>query len=237
MKFFDFPYLVFSAITALVWGLFYALRPDLRPKIWFSSLVACVLGVTEICFVPAYWEPAFPRIQLFRDQLYLESLLFSFFLGGVASVFYEVGLRVPSLDAGRVTGRVLFSLPGVFFLYPLIPQVSVMYFCIGSLLACAYLVYRIDRRLGKPMLVNGLLLFVYALVVYLLLWHFYPSVRVSYKYHALSGINIWGIPVEELLFFFSFGTIWCLFYGLIGNGRARQFFPAFYSKSYSYAAR
>jgi hypothetical protein len=230
MRFFEYPYLIFAIVNGILWGLFYFLRPDLRKKMWLSSIVGGILGLTELIFVPRYWSPRFPVIPLVRSDLYLESLLFSFFFGGVGALFYQVLFGKPLLGAGRVPGKVLFALPAVFFLYPLFPQLNVMHFCIASSLACGSLIVSRDRKLAVPMLLNGLLLLGYAFGIYHIFWDRYPLVAQSFNENTLSGIRLRGIPVEELLFFFSIGVVWCLFYELLGNGRLRKRLGVFYPK-------
>jgi len=53
------------------------------------SLLTAPLGLTEPFFVPAYWLP-FTLFDLARQTRFdLESLLFSFAVGGTGAILYE----------------------------------------------------------------------------------------------------------------------------------------------------
>jgi hypothetical protein len=74
-------YLIGVVVYGLIWIVFFLMRKDLRRKLLLSSLVCAPLGVSEILFIPEYWIPKFKTIPL-GDELFLESLLFCFVLGG-----------------------------------------------------------------------------------------------------------------------------------------------------------
>ena len=82
-------YLIGSGLYFIVWLFCFIKRKDLRKKIFFMSLWAGFLGISEKAFIPAYWVPQFKTIPLY-GEIFLESILFSFFLGGVVAVFYQV---------------------------------------------------------------------------------------------------------------------------------------------------
>ena len=59
---------------------------DLR-EFWWASFTCCLLGVTEPLYVPEYWDP--PSILKFY-RWDLESFIFCFAIGGIASVLTEL---------------------------------------------------------------------------------------------------------------------------------------------------
>ena len=86
---YDYAYLIGSLLLLVVWfGLFLA-KPKLRKKMLWVSGLTTTLGLTEPIFIPKYWAP----LTLFdwgrRYHLDIESFIFSFAVGGIASIVYE----------------------------------------------------------------------------------------------------------------------------------------------------
>jgi len=55
-------YLIGTGVYALIWAIFFIIRKDLRRKIFFTSLFAAPLGLSELLFIPDYWMPQFQTI-------------------------------------------------------------------------------------------------------------------------------------------------------------------------------
>src|SRR3989344_1148023 len=86
---FSYAYLTVSTFLLFVWLFLYWRNPNSRKKIVVISLLTAPLGLTEPIFVPSYWLP-FTLFDLARLTGFdLESLLFSFAVGGIAAVLYE----------------------------------------------------------------------------------------------------------------------------------------------------
>lgn len=68
-------YLIGTDIFTLIWIILFFIRKDLRRKMFFTSLFAAPLGISEILFIPDYWIPQFQTIPIFKE-LFLESILF-----------------------------------------------------------------------------------------------------------------------------------------------------------------
>jgi|APSaa5957512622_1039677.scaffolds.fasta_scaffold30928_2 hypothetical protein len=221
-------YLIGSGIVAIFWLVFYIIRTDLRKKILLTSIIGGILGFTEIFFVPNYWNPQFQVIKIF-DNLFLGSLFFAFFLPGFSSVLYQIIFKEPLFKAQKIKSKLLLIPPVIFLLYLFIPQINVMAFSFGSMFIGALLFYLSDKRLGKPILLNGIITFVFFLIMYMIFWQLFPSLIASYNYEVLSGINIIGIPIEELLFFFAIGTNFCLIYEILSNSKHTKYLKYFYN--------
>ncbi len=63
------------------------------------SLATSLLGLTEPLFVPAYWSPPSLFNLAARTGFDIESLIFSFGIGGIAAVFYN---RIFNVSENRV---------------------------------------------------------------------------------------------------------------------------------------
>lgn len=221
-------YLIGSVIVAFFWFIFFIFRADLRKKILFTSIIGGILGFSEMFFVPNYWNPQFKVIRIF-DNLYLGSLIFAFFLAGFSSVFYQFVFKKPFFKAQKIKPKWLLIAPAIFFLHLVITQINIMFFSFAGLFTGAFAFYLSDKKLGKPILINGLLTFGFFTIEYMFLWKFFPSLVASYNYKALSGINIFGIPIEELLFFFAIGTNFSLVYEILSNCKYKKYLRYFYT--------
>lgn len=220
-------YLIGSGIVAIFWFIFYALRADLRKKILLTSIIGGVSGVTEIFFVPVYWNPQFQVIKIL-DALFLDSFIFAFFLAGFSSVIYQVLFRKSIFTIKKIRLELLFIAPIIFLLHPLFPKISVMVFSFGSMFFGAFLFYITEKKFGKEILVNGLLTFIFFMIMYFIFWQTFLSLVVSYNYGNLSGINIVGIPIEELLFFFAVGSYFCMVYEILKKSSLKKHLGYFY---------
>src|SRR5581483_12096076 len=85
-----YAYLALSSALLVAWLMLFAVRADLRREMAGVSVGTMFLGLTEPLFVPEYWNP--PTLgDLARTTGFdLESLLFSFAIGGIVFAAYHV---------------------------------------------------------------------------------------------------------------------------------------------------
>ena len=216
---YDYAYLIGSLLLLAVWfGLFVA-KPGLRRKILRVSLATVFLGVTEIFFIPKYWEP----LTLFdfgnRYHMDIESFIFSFAVGGIAATIYEfmtgegekrLAHRVQHQTRHQFHTLAVLSPIVVFafffLLTPLNPIYSAIIGLIFGALATAWCRPDLAGAIKKgALLFTGLYFAVFWLTFVLL----FPSyVPMYWRLSELSGSLIIGVPIEELLFAGSLGAMW-----------------------------
>src|SRR3989344_2264795 len=86
----QYAWLVWSLSLIVIWGVVYMLlkSKESKKEMLIVSLWTSLLGLTEPLFVPEYWSP----LSLFdlaqRTGFDIESLIFSFGIGGIAVVLY-----------------------------------------------------------------------------------------------------------------------------------------------------
>lgn len=215
-------YLAFSFALLAVWLIVLAARPGLRREMALVSLGTIPLGLTEPLFVPRYWNPPTLWDLAQRTGFDLESLVFCFAVGGIVfSAYYAIfrAARVQSIAGERGHGRhryhllAVLSAPALFvallFVKSLNPIYASAIALVGGFLATLYC--RPD--LWLKMVVSGLLfLFVYfvALVAFDLAVPRY--VVEVWNLRAISGLLVVGVPLEELMFAFTFGLYWSSVY-------------------------
>lgn len=189
---------------------------------WKMSLGTAPLGLSEPLFYPNYWFPP----TLFRlgeiTGFDIESLVFSFAAGGLASSLYGVlgqGAIKPLDECERHSRRhrfhVLFlsSPVWLFLILAWLTPWNAIYTTSLALFggAIATILCRPDLLF---MAVKGALIFtVFYFLFFSAMAITHPGFVALYWNHAnISGLQVAGIPVEELLFAFSFGAMWSVFY-------------------------
>ena len=210
-------WLIWSSAFLIPWAALYLARPALRAVMWRASLATTLFGLTEPIFVPEYWNPPSLFELAQRSGFDIESLIFSFALGGIGTVLYDalagrdlvpVSAELRHASRHRLHRWALLLPVGVF-----VPLYFLPWNPIYAVLACLVL-GAIASNLCRPELrrksfVGGLLfLALYAVFMLGLKW-FAPGYIVAvWNLPALRGGLVYGIPTEELLFGFAFGLYW-----------------------------
>lgn len=206
-------YLIGTGIYAFIWFIFLFLRKDLRKKIFYSSLFAAPLGISEILFIPAYWTPKFQTIHLFND-LFLESILFCFFLGGVIAISYQVLFRERIFSFKKINPVWTLIAPALFLTYFLRPfEFNLMFYVVISMIVGSFItMFCLGRIAIKQIILSGLVnTLIYALLFFPL-WYLLPELSASYQFQNLSGILLVDVPIEEFAWLFSFSLYWTPIY-------------------------
>jgi hypothetical protein len=210
-------WLVWSSAFLLPWLVVYAAAPRLRAAMLWASLFTALLGLTEPLFVPAYWNPP-SLFDLARTTGFdIESLIFTFGIGGIGAVLYNLltHRRFIAVPVARRRARRhnlhywALAVPFLSFtplyllpwnpIYPAIVAVA-----LGA----------VATMLCRPDLIRttwvGALLFVFYYSLFLLGVEYTAPGYIERVWNlpALSGLRIAGMPLEELLFAAAFGAYW-----------------------------
>lgn len=220
---YDFAYLIASTLLLFVWLYLYWTKPKVRRKMLLVSLFTTPLGLTEPLFIPSYWLP-YTLFDLARQTRFdLESLLFSFAVGGITAVLYESlwgksrkPVNVHEMHQGRhkfhrlalLSPFVSFGI--LYFLTPLNP----IYSTIIAMTIGAVATWLCRPDLLKAMLTGSFLFLGIYFFVFLIgfVWLFPGYVEAVWNLPAISGILIAGVPIEELLFAAFVGAMWSSVY-------------------------
>jgi hypothetical protein len=215
---FKYAWAVWSGAFLLPWLGLWLLAPASRSVMWRASLATTPFGLTEPLFVPAYWNPPSLFDLAQKTGFDLESLVFCFAIGGVGSVLYNVlTRRQPAIipvreresDRHRRHRAALFvpivTFVGLYWLpwNPIYPAIVAM--ATGGVATAAC---RPDlARKSLVVFLGYYATFMAALLV------FVPGyIERVWNLPQLTGIRVFGIPVEELLFGFTFGVYWTSVY-------------------------
>lgn len=90
---YHYAWLVWSSAFLLPWLLLFAFYPRHRKVMWRASIFMLPIGFTEPMFVPQYWSPPSLFELAQRTGFDIESFIFSFAIGGIGAVLYNVITR------------------------------------------------------------------------------------------------------------------------------------------------
>lgn len=203
-----YAYLIGDGILAIVWVLVFMLRPDLRRKILIMSiLIAPLAPLMEVFYLRDYWRPEF-----FNGWIVgIEDPLFGFFFGGISCVLYEELFRKHIIKKHVRPHPLLITilvLAGFVWMivFNLMLGINSMYASIFGLLVDAIVILLMRRDLRTVAVVSGTLLSVLFFLLYLLYLCFFPDIfQAWWMLKNLSGIFFGKVPIEELIWAFSWG--------------------------------
>lgn len=205
-----------------IWLIIWLFRREARQRMLWASLLTMPFGLTEPIFVPEYWSPPSLFDLARRTGFDLESLIFCFGIGGLGVVLYDLIFDVQhrkmswSEKHHRRHRYHLWTLVSPLLIFPPlylgtdwnpIYSASLTMFLAGL----AALFCRPD--LWNKIWVGGILFTLFYFIYFLLLDAASPGyVERVWTLPAISGILLFGIPIEELLFAFTFGMLWSSYY-------------------------
>ena len=214
---YHYVWLVWSSAFVVLWTGLYLLNARDRKVMWRTSLATALFGLTEPIFVPEYWNPPSLFELAQRTGFDIESLIFSFGIGGIGVVLYNTLTRkhLVAVSAEEIHhARHRMHLAALFVPYVLFVALyflpwNPIYPSIVALVAGASASVICRPDLKRETLVGGVLfLGLYSMFMLGLLWFTPGYIEQVWNLPALSGGLVYGIPTEELLFGFSFGLYW-----------------------------
>lgn len=214
-------WLIFSLILFVIWIILFIFSRSKKEMLIVSALTM-LFGLTEPLFVPEYWSPPSLFNLAVKTGFDIESLIFSFAIGGIGAILYEIVFKVRHRRISRHemhNSRHKYHLLSLFspviafvllwFLTDLNPIYSAsIAMLIGGLSA---MVCRLDLK--KKIVLGGVMFLVLYFIFFIFFNNLYPyAVESFWNLSALSGILILKVPLEELIFAFTFGMMWSSVY-------------------------
>ncbi len=214
---YHYVWLIWSSAFLLPWIVLYGAFPAHRRTMWWASIFMALFGLTEPLFVPEYWNPPSLFELAARTGFDIESVVFSFAIGGIAAVLYIAITRrslapVPAHERHSRRHRFHYlALATPFALFPALYFLpwNPIYAGIAAMIAGAIAAVLCRPDLKANTLVGGILfLALYTVFLLGLKWSAPGYIEQVWNLEALSGVLVYGLPLEELLFGFSFGLVW-----------------------------
>lgn len=203
----------------LIWGIIYVFlkNKDGKKEMLTVSLWTSLLGLTEPLFVPEYWNPPSLFDLAHRTGFDIESLIFSFGIGGIAIILYEwiFNAKHKEILVSEHQSRhryhlwAILSAPIIFIALALTTTLNPIYISVIALMFGSFATWYCRPDLKKKMIISAVIFLAIYFVYFLTLIAVYPGyVEQVWLLDRISGILIIGIPLEELMFALSFGFFW-----------------------------
>lgn len=186
------------------------------------SFWTSLLGLTEPLFVPEYWNPPSLFNLAQKTGFDIESLLFSFGVGGLAVIIYEwifntKHIKISSSEKHRSRHKFhllsLISAPIIFLIFFFLTDMNPIYTMTFSFIGGGLFTWYCRPDLKKKMIVSAFLFLIFYFVFFFSWLLVYPDYAKNvWNLSAISGILIFGIPLEELMFAFGLGFLWSSLY-------------------------
>jgi hypothetical protein len=215
----------FIALAACLVGL--AIFPAHRRAAFISGLAALPWAIWAFGLVPEYWTP---RGVLHVGKICLEDFVWSFATGGLCWLAAAVPFRDRfsfHFSAPQCVRRYLIiSVVGAAVFIPLwLGPMGVMNaFIVGNVAVGIFVASRRPDMMKQALagaigfgLINALVMKA-ALAVS-------PAYYDQMTPHALSGLTLWGLPVEELDWAVVTGAVWPLVVGYVFDARRENALP------------
>ena len=211
----QFAYISAVLLFLVVWALLYLFRADLRREMLTMSVLSMPFGLFDLWAVPLWWHP----VTLFNVPVGIEGLIYSFCLGGIASVIYaEVGYkRLRHIHKWHKSAALVVFVVTIGVFLPLAfgkianPVVILYVTLLIGLAATLYL-----RKDLLRSTVIGSLSFTVLYFLLIKIWLFlYPGVIDWFAFQGLPNIHVSGVPLWELLFGMIFAAYWGNVYELL----------------------
>ncbi len=222
----QYPYAwsLWSMLLLVIWAAIYFFfkNRDGRKEMFVVSLWTALLGFTEPIFVPAYWNPPSLFDLAHRTGFDIESIIFSFAMGGIAVALYDwiFGVEhaaMPAMERHDPKHRhhlfALLSAPAIFVVLLLATRLNPIYVAFIAMMAGGFATWYCRPDLKKKMIASAFLFLGLYFLYFLTLIAAYPGyVKQVWNFPAISGVLVVGVPLEELMFAFSLGFLWSSVY-------------------------
>jgi len=221
---YDFAYLIGSLSLLLIWVIIWLFLKsrESRAEMVKASLATSLLGFTEPIFVPAYWNPPTLFDLAAKTRFDLESLIFAFAVGGLAVSAYELVWtgrheRISQKDMQQARHRfhrwALLAAPASFLILFLATSLNPIYSTVISFLIGAAATFYCRPDLIRKMVSSGIIFLVLYFIFFLVFNLLFPGYTEKiWNLKSISGILVFKVPLEELLFAFSLGLMWSSVY-------------------------
>jgi hypothetical protein len=226
-------YLLGIGIIFIVWISFFLLRKDLRkPMIWSGWYYFCLLSVGFVCIrvlgsdlpsgrmiVPGYWNPdTLFNLAEITGGYSIEDALYMFFSGGIAVAAYELLFRKHINHHGlKHRPHIATVIAGIIgIIVAIFTTANLIWVLITFGFVGALVIWFQRPDLIRHSFMGGVIyLGIYFIFFSIFLMIFPNFISMHYGLENLTGYMIVGIPIEELVFAFSFGLMWSPIYEYI----------------------
>ncbi|MEX0930188.1 MAG: lycopene cyclase domain-containing protein [Candidatus Paceibacterota bacterium] len=208
---YTYAYLLAIALLCLIWLSIFLTQKRLRREQLVLSLLTMPLAPISqvVWFGHDYWNPEYIYpIHINGVSVGFEELLFAFFIGGIGGVLFEAIFKRRRVYAGHHAKKTIWIAAGMFllaFALKLVGFNTIWATAVPLLLAALTLVF-FNPSLFRDFVWSSLLMTILAILIYQWWFLIYPDILDAFwAPTGLSGVSIFSVPVEELIWFFAWG--------------------------------
>jgi len=210
-------YLTLSLILLLIAAIWYSLFADQRRTMLISALMSAPWAFASIVFVPNYWNP----VRVVHFLVGPEDIIFSFSNGIIVWAIAVAPLR------GKISINFTFRrmLKRAFLLSLLSFSITMSLWFLGlkimtavfiSLTVTTAILFLLLHRIFRILCIRGAIGFS---ILYGILtgvsFSLFPHFLEQWNLANLSGMSIFNVPIEEIIWAFGFGAYWPLYIAYI----------------------
>lgn len=204
-------YLLGSLFLLLIWFLIFIYQKKLRKEMLLVSLLITPAALSEVFFVPGYWLPD----TIFNPKLSVEDFIFSFAVGGIIAVIYELLMRgkvkhqrlCNCFNGEALHGFILAIGFAAIFLSYFLLRINFMYAVYIGIVVDIALIVIIRPDLTKKVIYSGLIFGLLYFIFFSMFSYFIPGFIKHWNFAHLSGIIIFNVPLEEILWAIGVGGL------------------------------
>lgn len=175
-----------------------------------ASLLVTPAAFSEIFFVPKYWLPD----TIFNPKLSIEDFIFSFSVGGIIAVIYELFMkgkvrhqRLCNCYKGEIyQGLILGTGVLVVLLAYELFKINFMYAVYIGIVVNIALIAITRPDLLKKVIYSGLLFGLFYFLFFSVFSFLIPGFIKHWNLNNLSGIVLLGVPIEEIFWAIGAGA-------------------------------
>jgi len=219
----QYAWLIWSLLLVGVWLVVYLAldTKDKKQEMLTVSLWTSLLGLTEPLFVPEYWSPPSLFNLALRTGFDIESFIFTFSVGGIVVILYElifhtVHEQMPISARHLLRHRYHFwaivSAPIIFTTILFMTKLNPIHSAAIAMFLGGLFTWYCQPNLKSKMFASAFIFLGLYFIFFLTIIFMFPNFIKVWNISAVSGVLILGMPLEELLFAFSFGFFWSSIY-------------------------
>lgn len=192
-----------------LWVLLFWWRRDLRHKMLMMSLLVSLLAVTDLFFVPEYWQPVV-FLPVLGGKVDLLAFVFCFITGGVFSVLYEEIMGERDVHEPRKRNHPLkilvLSSPIAVLVLRLATSWNFMTIAVIALMVGIAIVVFSRRDLVGDIIYSGLLAAVVYGILLMLYLQIFPNVLNVWNFRTFPQFLVGNVPHMEIVWAFLTGA-------------------------------
>lgn len=205
-----YAYLTFCLLFFMPWAVLFYGRKELRREMLVMGIIGAIGSfVTAYFWTIDWWRPQ----TITGTRMAPEDLLVGFSNAGIAAVLYLEFFRRRVYRKSQQPWHVpllllVIATCGIFAVAFYAFGLKSFYACAVALCGFSASMLLFRRELFLPSLINGLLMVVISVPIYLITILLYPNfVYATYTYPLAVPFRIFTVPIQEFIFYFAL-AIW-----------------------------